>query len=90
MRERPFFAASDDLLLGGHLLLALENARMPMHAMDYAGVSVWVGEVLSDLDTAVVLRLRTEGPIAVRELAENALFERGEPDWAANAAARRD
>jgi hypothetical protein len=78
---RPFFADSDQLLLGGHVLAALEHGQMRMDANDYLEIAAWMSDVLDRLDTGVLLRLRKEGPGAVRALAENALNDRGEVDW---------
>lgn len=85
----PFFAGSDQVLLGGHLLAALEVGRMPMHAADYREISTWMAEVFDDIDLDVLVRLQREGPSALRPIAENALCARGEPDWVVDAQARR-
>ncbi len=81
---KPFFADRDDLLLGGHLLSALEVGRLQMHAADYLEIAGWVGEVFERMDTSVLLRLRHEGPDALQVAAENALHARGEVDWTSN------
>ncbi len=88
LHTKPFFADRDDLLLGGHLLYALEVGRLRMHAADYLEISGWVAEVFERMDTGVLLRLRHEGPEALQLAAENALHERGEVDWTANRLAR--
>jgi hypothetical protein len=85
---KPFFANRDDLLLGGHLLSALEVGRLAMHAADYAEIAGWVADLFERMDTGVLLRLRQEGPDALRVAAENALHERGEVDWTADRLAR--
>jgi hypothetical protein len=36
---RPYFADSDQLLLGGHVLYALEAGKMHMHPADYTEIS---------------------------------------------------
>jgi hypothetical protein len=78
---RPYFADSDQLLLGGHVLAALELGRMRMDAHDYLEIAAWMGDVIDRLDTPMLLRLRKEGPASVRVMAENALNDRGEVDW---------
>ena len=88
LRQRPFFAGSDDLLLGGHVLFALEAGRIRMHAGDYVEISTRLADMVDDLDTAVILRLRREGPPALRDMAENALHARGEPDWTSSISTR--
>ena len=88
LRQRPFFAGSDDLLLGGHVLLALETGRIGMHAADYAEISTWLADMVGDMETPVVLRLRREGPPALQDVAENALHTRGEPEWTSSIATR--
>jgi hypothetical protein len=88
LRQRPFFAGSDDLLLGGHVLLALETGRMRMHAADYEEISTWLADMVDDMETAIVLRLRREGPPALQDLAENALHARGEPEWTSSICTR--
>ena len=45
LHTKPFFADRDDLLLGGHLLYALEVGRLRMHAADYLEISGWVAQV---------------------------------------------
>lgn len=85
---RPFFADSDQLLLGSHVLSALEVGRMRMHADDYFEIANWMVETFERLDTAVLLRLRREGPTALRGVAENALNARGEVDWISDRRAR--
>jgi hypothetical protein len=82
LRERPFFAESDALLLGCHVLLALETGRMRMHAADYQEIAAWLTDMVAGMATPVVMRLRNEGPPALRDVAENALCARGEPEWA--------
>jgi hypothetical protein len=81
---RPFFADSDQLLLGGHVLSALEIGRMRMHAEDYFEISNWMVDVFDRLPLEVLLRLRREGPTPLRHIVENALHERGEVDWVAD------
>lgn len=88
LRQRPFFAGSDDLLLGGHVLLALETGRMRMHAADYEEISTRLADMVGDMDTPVVLRLRREGPPAVQDVAENTLHARGEPEWTSSISTR--
>jgi len=88
LRQRPFFAGSDDLLLGGHVLLALETGRMRMHAADSAEVSAWLADMVDDMETSVVLRLRRERPPALQGMAENALHTRGEPEWTSSISTR--
>lgn len=78
---RPFFADSDQLLLGGHVLAALELGRMRMDAHDYLEIASWMADVIDRLDTGMLLRLRKQGPSSVRVMAENALNDRGEVDW---------
>jgi hypothetical protein len=85
---KPFFADSDQLLLGGHVLSALELGRARMRAADYFEVSAWMVDVFDRLDLGVLLRLRREGPTPLRLIAENVLNDRGEVDWTADRAAR--
>jgi len=88
LRRCPFFAGSDDLLLGGHVLFALETGRMQMHAADYEELSTWLADIVGEMDTPVVLRLRREGPPALQDVAENALHARGEPEWTSSISTR--
>lgn len=85
---RPFFADSDQLLLGSHVLSALEIGRMRMHADDYFEIASWMVDAFDRLDVGVLLRLRREGPTALRLVVENALNERGEVDWVEDRRAR--
>ena len=78
---RPFSAGSDELLLSGHLLSALEVGRLGMHAEDYRAIAARASMLLDGFETAVLLRMRREGPRALREMAENVLHERGAFEW---------
>jgi hypothetical protein len=85
---KPFFADSDQLLLGGHVLSALEIGKARMRASDYFEVSAWMVDVFDRLDVGVLMRLRREGPTPLRLIAENVLNDRGEVDWVSDRAAR--
>ena len=78
---RPFSAGSDELLLNGRLLSALEFGQLRMDAQDYLDIAARASMLLDECQTAVLLRLRREGPRALRDIAENALYERGMFDW---------
>jgi hypothetical protein len=86
----PFFANADHLLRGGHVLLELELGRLPMDAADYRTIAIWASDILDHLDTRVLLRLRREGPSALKLVAENALSDRGEPAWATDEKTHED
>ena len=83
LREyRPFFTEPDDLMLAGRVLLALETGRLQMHAAEYMELSSWMTDTVRHSSTPAVLRIRSEGPPALRSIAENALYVRGAHDWA--------
>ena len=79
--RRPFFAHSDELLFGSHLLAALDVGALDMHAKAYTSIACRVVELISMLRSSVVARLRDEGPRAIRPLAEKVLHLRGDPAW---------
>lgn len=87
-RLKPFYAGSDELHLASLVLRALEIGRLRMDADDYRAVSREAGELLDEYDTAVLMRLRREGPTALREIAENLLDNRGAFDSIAHDPAR--
>lgn len=80
----PCSANSDELLLSGHILAALENGRLRMNASDYLSIAQRAMELLDDFDTGVLLRMRRDGPIALRAMAENLLCDRGTFDCASS------
>jgi hypothetical protein len=80
--HKPFFADADQLLLSGHLLMAMEVGRMRMDAADYFEIATWTAEVVERLESEALLRLRKNGLHALHVVAENALNDRGEIDWA--------
>jgi hypothetical protein len=61
---------------------------MRMDAEDYFEIAAWMVGVFDQLDLPVLLRLREQGPSALRIVAENALNERGEVDWVVDRATR--
>lgn len=80
----PCSANSDELLLSGHILAALEIGRLQMNAADYMAIASRASELLDHFETSVLLRMRRDGPIALREMAENLLGDRGAFDCAAH------
>jgi hypothetical protein len=82
--HHPYAADSAELLLGSDMLLALEDGRMGMRAVDYHSIASFATDILDTLDTASVVRLRQEGPSALRAVAENALHGRGIVDWSSD------
>jgi len=73
---KPFSAGSDELLLSGWLLSALEFGQLRMNAQDYLDIAARARLLLDECAVATLLRLRRDGPRALREIVENALFER--------------
>ncbi|HEX7499552.1 MAG TPA: hypothetical protein VF524_04520 [Polyangia bacterium] len=72
---------SDHLLLAGHVLRALENGRLRMHAGDYHEIAAWAAGELSRLATPELERFSRSVPGALQGIAENLLHERREPWW---------
>lgn len=77
----PYVADNDELLLGSHLLLALEQGGLDMHAVDFYSIAATAAKAMNELTTQQVVRLRDAGPSSIRALAENALHGRGIVDW---------
>ena len=80
----------DDLLIGSHILSALEVGRFRMHPSDYFEIAGWVSGILHRLPTAALRQLRREAPRVLAEMAENALGDRGESLWPEKAPALDD
>ena len=74
--DRPFFAGIDQVLLGSHVLLALESGRLPMHAGDYRKIAADVAELFVQMDIATLHRIRAQGPFSLRSIAENVVVDR--------------
>ncbi len=90
LREHsPFFTGPDDVMLAGQVLHAFETGYLMMHAADYMELSAWMTDTVHHTSTPALLRLRIEGPAALRAIAENSLYIRGEHDWASDLAAAR-
>jgi hypothetical protein len=73
--------SSDELLLAGHMLRALERGHVQMHASDYRTIASWVGLALGDLDTPALKLLHPCAPPALLCVIENLLHARHEPGW---------
>ena len=86
--RRPFSANNDQLLLSGLVLMAFEGGGMPMHPADYTEIASWTANIMSYLDIRVLFRLRSAGLYPLRDLAENALSERGIQNWLSDIPAR--
>ena len=80
----PLHARFDELHLASLVLRALETGRLRMDAEDYQAISIQAAALLDECDTGVLLRVRREGPKALREIAENLLDDRGAFDSAAH------
>jgi hypothetical protein len=68
---------SDELLLSGWLLSAFEFGHLRMNAGDYLDVAVRARAILDECPVATLLRMRRDGPRALRDIIEAALIERG-------------
>lgn len=83
--SQPFnarVAEWDQVLLGGHLLAAVEAGRIRMDAEGYLDIASWMEAILERSDVETVLHLGRTGPSQVRTLAENVLSDRGVKQWA--------
>jgi hypothetical protein len=72
---------SDELVLAGHMLHALDCGRVPMHAADYHDIAGWASAEFSLMDTAMLRVLRHLVPEVMRPLVENHLHRRRVCDW---------
>jgi hypothetical protein len=86
-RLRSLLSPTDQLLLGGEVLDALDTRCMPLDAKGYRSTAVWMMDVLGALDNEILRRLRECGPGPIRVLAENELSDRGDCHWGSDTAA---
>jgi hypothetical protein len=75
IKDRPFFAGIDQLLLAGHVLRALEIGRLPMHPGDYQAIAAETAELLAQMDHCTLCRLHAEGPLSLRSIVDNVMFD---------------
>jgi hypothetical protein len=68
---------SDELLLSGWLLSAFEFGHLRMNAGDYLDVAVRAKGLLDECAVSTLLRMRRDGPRALRDIVETSLLERG-------------
>jgi hypothetical protein len=73
---KPFSTDSDELLVSGWLLSAFEFGQLRMSAGDYLDIAARARLLLSGCCVATLLRMRRDGPRALREIVESVLFER--------------
>src|SRR5260221_398757 len=83
------FAQADHLLFASHVLRALENGQMRMHASDYQEIADWVSREMGHLDTEKLQALMFRVPIPTRDIVENLLHQRQERMWCYDDLARR-
>ena len=69
---------SDQMLMASHILQALEQGGMPMHAADYHELAVWTTKELRALGTPTLLALRQMAPPSLLSIIDNLLHERQE------------
>lgn len=67
---------TDEIMLAGHLLAAMESGRVPMHADDYLQIARWVSGELDRLASFELARFRLRLPGALQDIAENLLHQR--------------
>jgi hypothetical protein len=73
---KTFSAGSDELLISGWLLSALEFGQLPMNAKDYRDIASRAKELLGGCTVDTLVRLHRDGPRALRDIVENLLDER--------------
>lgn len=73
---KTFSAGSDELLLSGWLLSALEFGQLPMNAEDYRDIACRARVLLDGCTSDTLVRMRRDGPRALRDIVENLLDER--------------
>jgi hypothetical protein len=67
---------SDQMLLAGYILRALEHKGMPMHAAGYRELAAWAADDLSMLDVETLEGMRHDVPGALQGIVDNLLYER--------------
>jgi hypothetical protein len=70
-----------EVLLLGHMLGALEGARVPMRASEYRRIAECTALALNGLDTATLRSLRDAIPPTLRCVVENLLHGRFDAKW---------
>ena len=81
----PRVKCSDELLLAGHMLQALDSGRISMHAIDYLDIAGWISAEFALMDTACLRALHHLVPASMQSIVENHLHRRREGAWTSDA-----
>jgi hypothetical protein len=79
------FKCSDELVLAGRMLQALDGGRIAMHAVDYQDIAGWISAELALMETDVLRAMHRQVPECVQTIVENHLHRRSDSAWAVDA-----